>query len=263
MNYIYTIHDKKSGCYYFGSTLDYDKRIERHMSELSRGKHHNIRMQELYDNGAELYSIFVTCETRDEAYMLENDMIHSNRNDPKMLNIGTSSIGGDNLTYHPYRDMILERMSIAMRHRYASMDATERKLLYGKHKEKNGMYGRNHTDASKRKMSMRLKGKTPPNKGVPMSKERYRQHLESMEKRDIVGDKNGFYGKKHSKETRERLSRAASSRKSSRSINITVDGVWYESPVTAGKALNVPSNTVRWRCKSCNPKYKQYQFIKA
>lgn len=263
MNYVYTIHDKRSGCYYFGSTSNYEKRIERHMSELERGKHHNVKMQELYDNGAELYSLYTPCKSREDAYALENDLIHSNRNDQKMLNIGSSARGGDNITHHPHREMIIERMTCSIRKRYAAMDATERRLLCGKFGERNGMFGRKHTAESKRKMSERLKGNVPPNKGVAMSKDRYRQHMDAMAKRDISGKRNGFYGKTHTKDVRERLSKLAKGRKSPRSINIEVDGVWYESPVTAGKALGIPSNTVRWRCKSNNPKYKQYQFIKA
>lgn len=263
MNYVYTIHDKASGCYYFGSTADYEKRIERHMCELERSKHHNVKMQKLYDSGAEFYSVFTLCKSREDAYELENDLIRSNRNDPKMLNIGTAAIGGDNLTYHPHRDIILERMSAALRCRYSTMDASERRLMHGKLGDKNGMYGRQHTDESKRKMSEKLKGKTPPNKGVPMSKDRYNQHLDSMANRDISGEKNGFYGKTHTKETRKRLSEIAKRRKSSRSINIIVNGIWYESPVAAGKVLNMSSNTIRWRCKSKNPKYKGYQFYKS
>jgi hypothetical protein len=57
------------------------------------------------------------------------------------------------------------------------------------------------------KISAGRKGKglgvAPPNKGKPMSPERYTQHMESVAlRKKLVGDQNPFYGKTHSAETK-------------------------------------------------------------
>jgi hypothetical protein len=49
-------------------------------------------------------------------------------------------------------------------------------------------------------------GVIPPNKGIPMSPERYEQHMESMAlRKKLTGHDNPFYGRTHSEETRKKI----------------------------------------------------------
>ena len=97
------------------------------------------------------------------------------------------------------------------------------------HKEKKvGMYGKNHSDETKRKMSVASKGKSKPwligRKLSPESIEKLRQinlgRVLSDETRkkisenhhDVNGENNPMYGKKHSPETIEKLKEKAKNR---------------------------------------------------
>ena len=97
------------------------------------------------------------------------------------------------------------------------------------HKEKKvGMYGKNHSDETKRKMSVASKGKSKPwligRKLSPESIEKLRQinlgrvlSDETKKKisenhHDVNGENNPMYGKKHSPETIEKLREKAKNR---------------------------------------------------
>ena len=97
------------------------------------------------------------------------------------------------------------------------------------HKEKKvGMYGKNHSDETKRKMSLASKGKSKPwligRKLSPESIEKLRQinlgrvlsdetkKKISQNHHDISGKNNPMYGKKHSPETIEKLREKAKNR---------------------------------------------------
>ena len=76
---------------------------------------------------------------------------------------------------------------------------------------KYGIPRRNHSEALKiaykKGRSSYFKGKTPWNKGKPICTNTGRTHFTSEK---VKGEKNAFYGKKHTRETREVLSRKIS-----------------------------------------------------
>lgn len=69
--------------------------------------------------------------------------------------------------------------------------------------ENNPMYGKHHTDEVKAAQSARMKGKNlgkpPANKGVPHTPEAKAKMSEAQK-----GEKNGFYGKHHTEEAKEK-----------------------------------------------------------
>ena len=81
--------------------------------------------------------------------------------------------------------------------------------------ENHPMYGKHHTEESRKKMSNTRKGTTPWNKGIPQSKEQREKHSKVM-KGKLVGENNPMYGKtgdkhpayghNHTEEAKEKMS---------------------------------------------------------
>ena len=63
------------------------------------------------------------------------------------------AIFGDVISDHPMRENIISKMSNSLKVRYDKMSTTERKTIYGRSAEKNGMYGRVHSRETKEKIS--------------------------------------------------------------------------------------------------------------
>jgi hypothetical protein len=82
----------------------------------------------------------------------------------------------------------------------------------GKLGERNGFFGKKHTEEYKQKVSQERKGKWKAwNKGIPMSLEA-RKKLSEYRKKEawkMTGARNHFYGKSHTLETRYTLSQKA------------------------------------------------------
>ena len=114
--------------------------------------------------------------------------------------------------------------------------------------DKNGMYGKHHSEEAKKKM------------GRPKSGDKncmYRKHHSEETKnkvRDKVsGEKNHFYGKKHSDEAIKKISDAAKNRKTNHnSKKIFADGLVFNSGNEAARYFNISHGTVGYRCKNIN-----------
>ena len=73
--------------------------------------------------------------------------------------------------------------------------------------EKNGMYGKHHTDETKMRISETISGEKNTHYGKPMSEET-KQKISQSKKGKYTGDSNPFYGKHHTEETKNRISEA-------------------------------------------------------
>src|SRR5574343_351783 len=94
----YLITDFWTKKFYVGSSRNVKKRFQGHIAQLQRGKHHNSELQSLWwkTKGFSL-TVFPT-ETREDAYLLEQDIINRHLESPLMVNIGMGVSGGDNIT---------------------------------------------------------------------------------------------------------------------------------------------------------------------
>ena len=77
---------------------------------------------------------------------------------------------------------------------------------------------------------------------------------------DKSGENNPFFNKKHSKETKEKLSNLNKGNKPSNSLKIIIDNVLYNSATEASKILNCATATILNRCRS--DKFDNYNFYK-
>lgn len=75
-----------------------------------------------------------------------------------LCNIGVKSYGGDNLTNHPNREEIIEKITKASKFRYENMTIEEKQKLSNNIKgEKNPNYGNSWSEEMKKEASKRAK----------------------------------------------------------------------------------------------------------
>lgn len=247
-----------NGEMYFGSTSDIVMRAKEHIQTLESGKHQNVNMQKLYDAGHRFKLSFERFHTREQAYEREQKLLTDHAEVLGLLNIGRHVFGGDNLTLHPNREEIIARRTETQLAVCAAMTPEERAERWSQPGEKNGMYGRTHTDEAKANIGRLLKGNKYALGAVRTPEQRAKISVAASER---TGVKNSFFGKQHTAETKEKL---AAKRRGSLPTNanaIEIDGVVYLSQSKAAAALGVSPMTITFRLKSSNDKFSGYRII--
>jgi len=226
-------------CYY-GSSKNIEKRWHRHLSDLRKGIHHNIILQRAWDKYGECQFIFETvieCNL-DELLIKEQEFL----NLKPTYNIGLTASGGDNLTNHPNRGHIIEKISNSLNKFFTVLPEKERKKRFVKFKEKN--YNWRGGTSKKTCKCGKIIG---PN------------NTSCISCHSKQGVNNPFYGKKHTQETIDNLSKLNKGiYHGKKNIPIVIDGTEYSSYNHAGRVLGISYITIRWRVLSLNPKYSSY-----
>ena len=248
-----------TGHFYIGSTGQFDKRINNHFNQLRSGTHYNLNLQKAWNktNGSFMVSSIQT-SSRDEAYQLEQESIARALNSPRrnlLTNIGVNSRGGDNLSNHPKREEIIHNRTRSQKEYLLSLTPKEKKDKYGMPGLLNPMFGKNHSDETKRKISEYNKGHSY-NKGCKLSSE----HVEKIRIRQRLrtGAKNSFYGKKHSDSTKAKLRSKLLGKLPINLRPITADGLEFKSCADAARYFNISQGLVTYRIKS--NKYPSWSY---
>lgn len=253
--------------YYIGYSCDIHHRWSIHRSTLKTNKHCNILMQRAYNKyGPDCftYEILQECDTEYEAKNIELSYLEDLTIRNKLYNLHYNNSGGDLLTYHPNKNEIIEKIKFTLNEKISKMSKEERQKKWGKPGEKNGMYGKTHTDEVKQLYSTIHRGNTY-NLGRKASQEtKYKMSIISSKR---LGEKNPYFGKHHSKETLKKMQETKQKNiaiygrtipKSARKV--TIDGKTYMTVSDAGRELNVCTATIIHRIKSPNPKYANYFY---
>jgi group I intron endonuclease len=257
--------------YYVGSAKDFNNRFDRHLADLKLGKHHNIILQRAFDKYPEetvKFSILHVSEY-DKQLILEKEQyfidqyksIHGSR----CCNISGASFG-DVLTNHPNKKDIIKKRSETQRLNASNMSNEEKSIKFGRPKERNGMFGKTHTDEVKKFLSEReISNKTREKMSIA-AKEKFNKRPDlidnlSNKAKEKTGDKNNFFGKKHSLESKAKMSKALKGKKPINRIAIEINNVRYESYGDASNDLGIAPTTIRWRCLSKNEKFSGYKII--
>jgi group I intron endonuclease len=239
---IYRIKNLVNDKCYYGSSKNIEKRWRTHKNHLKNGKHHNIHLQRSWDKYCEDNFVFEVVEECDENILLELEQKYLDSN-PE-FNIGIKSSGGDNLTKNPNKEDIVHRMTQSVRKRYGLMSEYERKEKHSQPMDKNPNWKGGIT-YKYCECGVKIKPiNNTCNKCRPRSE-----------------DKNPFFGKQHTEETKQKLSEGKKGKyHGEQNIPIIIDGVEYRSAGEASKILNIPMVTIRWRVISKNKKFDNYKY---
>ena len=239
---IYRIRNIVNGHCYYGSSKNIEKRWKTHISRLNCKTHHSCILQNAWIKWGEDNFKFEVVELCEEEKLFEIEQTYLDEN--PIYNIGKTASGGDNLTNNPNRDDIIERITNSVIEMYENMSDDEKKEKHSKPMEKNpnwkGGVTYNYCKCGKR---ISYNAKTCKKCG------------------DQSGENNPFYGKHHTDENKKYLHDIFSGKKNDiNNKEIIINGKEYRSYTDAGIELNMCWGTIRHRCLSLNPKYKDYNI---
>lgn len=239
---IYKIENKLDGKKYYGSSKNIKKRWNRHKRDLNRKIHDNVYLQRAWNKYGEENFIFDIVYQCDEESLLIIEQKYLDTN-PE-YNIGINASGGDNLTNNPNKEDIINRMKKTIRNKIDNMSEEERREKWSKPKDLNPNWrGGSSTHYCE------------------CGKEIGYNHITCSDCRDRTGENNPFYGKKHTKETKEKIGKKRKGKYlGDQNIPIIIDGIEYRSAGEATEKLKIPMTTIRWRVRSKNKKFVNYRY---
>jgi len=263
---VYKIKNTNTDRYYIGYSKNIHKRFSTHKYKLKHNIHDNIFLQRaynLYGIDSFEYEILHNCETIQEAQEKELIYLEDLTIRDKLFNLNYNSSGGDIMSTHPDKEKIYQKISATLLKNSNAMTKEEKKKKYGQVGEKNGMYGKTHTEEVRQKISHLKKVNNIGNKNPFYGKthtEEVRQKLSDAAKLKI-GKENSFYGKHHSEETKAKIREKNKGKLSKNSIPITIDNIHYLSITNASQKLNISVSTILWRLNSKNKKFINYKYL--
>lgn len=266
---IYRIRNTVNGKVYIGSAKNFIKRWKRHQTSLDKNKHCNIRLQRSYNIHGKTSFVYEIIELveYEKNKIIERENYYIQLYDSKNTgyNIADGSFG-DVLTAHPDRTRIIEQMVESSKRRAELLTDDERQnelqnRINNSTGDKNGMFGKTHTTGARNKISKArseyvIINGCGPNKGKKLSVDHKKKISDNAKLR--IGDKNPFFGKTHSEETKNMIRSKTIGKKPSNRKKLLADGIEYESAADCARANNISAGLVTYRIKS--QKYN-YEYI--
>ena len=265
VGYIYKITNKVDGRFYIGSTINFEKRKKKHINTLIKSKHHNLFLQRAFNKyGIEVFDFSYKekkVQNICELQKLEERYINFCWSSGRLYNVSKKGCGGDLISYHPKNKEFKELQSKLATERYANMSYEDKKEMSLRNLgEKNPNYGNKWADDQKKKASERMKnnresffyscnGKTYEELFGDEKAKELKENLSKLAK-EKKGEKNPFYGKKHTDETKLKISK---SRKGivyeSICKKVLYNGIIYNSASDCARQLGLKNVTVSYRAK--------------
>jgi hypothetical protein len=173
--------------------------------------------------------------------------------------------GGDLISYHPKRCEIIKKTSESLKKYYSNLNDEERIVIRKKMTgELNPNYGNKWSDAQRKKASIMQKEKVK-NGTCPLLKFHGKSLVESYGEAKALkikekiskyaskrtGEKNTFFGKHHTEETKRKLAEINRGRvNESTRKKVLYQGIVYATANECAKALNLKYNTVCYRARN-------------
>lgn len=239
---IYRIKNLVNGKCYYGSSKNIKKRWKTHLNQLRKNKHINSILQNAWNKYGETNFVFELVEECNLKNLFEVEQKYLDESIG--YNIGKKACGGDNITNNPNKGKIIENIKQGSKLWLDNLSEEEKKKMFSKPLEKNpnwkGGSTFNYCECGKR---------------IGYG------HIHCNKCRPRSGENNPFYNKIHTKELKDKFSLRMKGKYHGEQNNfIMIDGIEYRSAGEASKILNIPMTTIRWRCLSKNPKYKNYHY---
>jgi group I intron endonuclease len=240
---IYRIRNLINDKCYYGSSKEIEKRWKRHENELRNNKHNNTILQRAWNKYGSDNIIFEVVEICEEKDLINLEQQYLNKN-PE-YNVGINASGGDNLTKNPNRTEIINNIVKGIKARYSKMSDQEKKDVYGRSLDKNPKWKGGVSVSYCQTCGKKIGGNSI--------------HCKDHMIYDRAKEKNAFYGKTHTEETKKQLSEKRMGKKPTNMRQVIIDGIIYESLSEASKQTGTPSPTILWRINSKNKKFHNYQ----
>lgn len=242
---IYRIKNKINGNCYYGSSKNIKNRWKKHYNQLKTNSHYNTILQRAWNKYGEENFVFEIVEEclLEELLSLEQKFLDIK---PE-YNISDKSSGGDCISKNPNKRKIIENMSESVKHRYSIMSTEEKALLFSKPLDKNPNW----------KGGKSISYCEVCNKTISGGSKKCRVHMTYNRKLE----NNSFFGKKHSEETKKKLSESRKGKKPSNIKPVKIGDIEYESLMEASRQTGISNTTILWRIKSKNKKYVDYKYI--
>lgn len=209
--------------------------------------------------------ILEKCNNKDQLNKQEIYWIKEKNTRINGYNLNNGGTGGDNSEFINYSKEWRKKQSKKIKQYWEKMSDVERKRRSEKVKgENNGMFGKigywKNKKLSKETIEKQLnsrrsyKGDKNPNWKGGISKK------ENAKYRDRNGDKNPFYGKTHTAESRKKISDSKRGKKPTNTRKILIEDNIYEGLNEASIATGIKQTTIWHRINSKNKKYKNYRY---
>lgn len=229
MGSVYKITNTITNISYIGSSINATSRFKQHIGDLRLNKHHNIYLQRAFNKyGESSFILEILYENVDNYKDIEYQLINENYN--KLYNVSKQAGGGDLISYHPNRELIVEKMKESLVKRFNSPDFDKSKLSRPGEENPNWKGGISKAYC-KCGTEMSVGSKT-----CSKCRDRYEQN-------------NPFYSKKHSDVTKAKISKSRAG-KATYSRSVTANGIVFESLNSAAKELNTSPAMIIYRIKS-------------
>lgn len=256
---VYILSLTRTNVFYIGSTSNIDRRMSQHLELLIKNNHKNKKLQEAWNVDNDFLINTFEFEDRESAYKFEEQMIKNVDKTPRrdlMCNISLSYKFGDVLTRHPDRLNIINQRINSQKEYNSKLSPEQKAVRFSKPGVLNGMYGRTHTLEVKKKLSEMMKGHSF-NKGIKLKPE----HVAKISARQKLrtGEKNSFFGKHHSDETKQILRNRFLGVKPTNCRKISADGLEFQSCADASRYFKISQGLVTHRIKS--NKYHNWFYL--
>lgn len=253
---IYKIINNINGKFYLGGTLEVQARFNRHKNQLSKGCHHSKHLQRSWDkHGPSNFQFLIVQQFKNISEEQLKNVQQKYLDELKPwdnkigYNMSKTSDGGDLVSYHP------DRQSICQKHRdyWAEMKRSMDQIKYKQFCKQKYSFPRDKNPNWKGGISKFtcLCGKVMNNCGQSTCNTC----------RDRSKDKNSFFGKKHSQQTKDRIKKTKSMLpkiKPRNTCKVVIDNIVYQSQTQAARLIGCSVATIMNRIN--NPKFKNYKL---